>query len=208
VRGRLVRKTRQHNRESRCSVGAVCQAGQNRPTQEPSSRPGLPAGDFYVNLTQQFHSAWALSRRATVTGLVAASLAGVLLGACSTTVTKHGHLFQESDTQKVAPGMSQDQVRMALGTPTTTATVGGNNAFYYIGSTSSQNGFLTPVETDRKVYAVYFNPQGSVERSAQYGLKDGKVFDFSKNQTPSHARDESMLKALFRNLGTKQFGGE
>jgi outer membrane protein assembly factor BamE (lipoprotein component of BamABCDE complex) len=136
--------------------------------------------------------------------IVAGGLA--LVAGCSTTTTKHGHLFQENDTNQVAPGMSQDQVRGALGSPTTTATVGGGSAFYYIGSTEKQNGFLAPVETDRKVYAVYFNPQGSVDRSAQYGLKDGKVFDFSKNQTPTHAKDEGLLKSLFRNLGSKQFG--
>jgi hypothetical protein len=43
-------------------------------------------------------------------------------------------------------------------------------------------------------------------RVAQYGLKDGKVFDYVKNETPAHARDEGILKALFRNLGIKQFG--
>jgi len=32
------------------------------------------------------------------------------------------------------------------------------------------------------------------------------VFDYIKRETPSHARDEGILKALFRNLGTKQLG--
>ena len=68
--------------------------------------------------------------------------------------------------------------------------------------------FLSPKETDRRVLAVYFGEMGSVDRVAQYGLKDGKVFDYVKNQTPSPARDESILKALFRNLGTKQLGLE
>jgi outer membrane protein assembly factor BamE (lipoprotein component of BamABCDE complex) len=149
---------------------------------------------------QGFHGVKVFGRVVMVFGLMAVT------NGCSTTTTKHGHLFQENDTNQVAPGMSQNQVRGALGTPTTTATVGGGSAFYYIGSTEKQNGFLAPVETDRKVFAVYFNPQGSVDRSAQYGLKDGKVFDFSKNQTPTHAKDEGILKSLFRNLGTKQFG--
>jgi len=56
------------------------------------------------------------------------------------------------------------------------------------------------------VVAVYFSSLGSVDRVAQYGLKDGKVFDYVKNETPAHARDEGILKALFRNLGIKQFG--
>jgi outer membrane protein assembly factor BamE (lipoprotein component of BamABCDE complex) len=65
---------------------------------------------------------------------------------------------------------------------------------------------MKPSEKDRTVLAVYFSQLGSVERVAQYGLKDGKVFDYVKNETPTHARDEGMLKALFRNLGVKQFG--
>lgn len=130
------------------------------------------------------------------------------LGGCAETVTKHGHLFQENDLQQVRPGMSQDQVRTSLGTPTTTAAVGTGSAFYYISSTATSKAFFKPTERERTVLAVYFTPMGSVERVAQYGLKDGKVFDFVKNETPHQARDESMLKALFRNLGTKPLGLE
>lgn len=140
--------------------------------------------------------------------LCAAVLACSMLSACGETVTKHGHHFQDNDLQQVSSGMSQDQVRSTLGTPTTTATVGSGTAFYYISSTTGQTSFFKPVEKDRKVLAVYFNPLGSVDRVAQYGLKDGKVFNYAKQETPSPARDEGILKALFRNLGTKQLGLE
>jgi len=130
------------------------------------------------------------------------------LAGCSETVIKHGHLFQESDLQQVSVGMSQEQVRTSLGTPTTTAAVGTGSAFYYISSTETQVAFYKPAEKDRTVLAVYFNPLGSVDKVAKYGLKDGKVFDYVKNETPSHARDENILKALFRNLGVKQLGLE
>ena len=132
--------------------------------------------------------------------------AGLMLAACSETITTHGHQFQDNDVQSVTPGMSQEQIKTALGTPTTTATVGGGSAYYYISSTHGQSSFFKPVEKDRKVLAVYFSPMGSVDRVAQYGLKDGKVFDYVKQQTPTASRDEGILKALFRNLGTKQFG--
>jgi len=135
-----------------------------------------------------------------------AALFALVLTACSETVTKHGFHFHDNDLQQVRPGMSQEEVKTTLGTPTTTATVGGGTAYYYIGSTEGQKSFLKPVEKDRKVLAIYFSQLGSVERVAQYGLKDGKVFDYVKQETPHHARDESMLKALFRNLGTKQLG--
>ena len=136
----------------------------------------------------------------------AAALACLMLAACAEVVTKHGHQFQDNDLQQVSPGMSEDQVRSTLGTPTTTASVGAGRAFYYISSTTGQTSFLKPVEKDRRVVAIYFSPMGSVDRVAHYGLKDGKVFDYVKQQTPTPARDEGLLKALFRNLGTKQLG--
>ena len=80
--------------------------------------------------------------------------------------------------------MGQEQVRASLGSPTTTATIGSGSAYYYISSTQGQTAFFTPVERDRKMLAVYFTPLGSVDRVAQYGLKDGKVFDFVKHETP------------------------
>jgi outer membrane protein assembly factor BamE (lipoprotein component of BamABCDE complex) len=141
-------------------------------------------------------------------GAALVALAALVLTACSETVTVRGHQFQETDVQRVTKGMGQDQVRAALGSPTTTAAVGTGSAFYYISSTEGQAAFFKPTERDRKVLAVYFTPVGSVERVAQYGLKDGKVFDYVKNETPNAARDESMLKKLFRNLGTKQLGLE
>lgn len=141
-------------------------------------------------------------------GAALVALGALVLTACSETVTVRGHQFQEADVQRVTKGMGQDQVRAALGSPTTTAAVGTGSAYYYISSTEGQAAFFKPTERDRKVLAVYFTPVGSVERVAQYGLKDGKVFDYVKNETPSAARDEGMLKKLFRNLGTKQLGLE
>ena len=141
-------------------------------------------------------------------GVCIAAAALVLVAACSETVTKHGHQFQENDLKSIASGMSQEQVKTTLGTPTTTATVGSGSAYYYISSTHGQTSFFKPVEKDRKVLAVYFNQLGSVDRVAHYGIKDGKVFDYASQKTPTPARDEGLLKALFRNLGAKQFGVE
>jgi outer membrane protein assembly factor BamE (lipoprotein component of BamABCDE complex) len=140
--------------------------------------------------------------------LCIAALLALALTACAETITKHGHHFQDNDLKQISTGMSQEQVRTTLGTPTTTATVGSGSAFYYISSTQGQSSFFKPVEKDRKVVAVYFTPLGSVDRISQYGLKDGKVFDYVKQKTPAQARDEGLLKALFRNLGTKQLGLE
>ena len=129
---------------------------------------------------------------------------GLGIAGCSSTVTRHGHLFQENDLQQVQPGMSQEQVKLALGTPTTTATAGNANAFYYMSSTKKQSSFMSPTETDRQVVAVYFNKVGTVDRVANYGMKDGKVFDTISRTTPSaNQNDDGVLKSLFRNLGQR-----
>lgn len=146
------------------------------------------------------------SRRRSAALCAAALLAASLAAAgCSEQITKHGHQFNENDMQSVQPGMSQEQVRMSLGSPATTATVASGNAYYYISSTMKQTAFFLPEETDRQVVAVYFNQGGSVDRVANYGLKDGKVFDFVKRTTPAPGTaEDGILKQLFRNLGKKQ----
>lgn len=144
---------------------------------------------------------------ALVTGAVV--LCAVMTGGCAEQITKHGQLFRETDIQQIQPGMAQEQVRLALGTPTSTTTTGSGQVYYYISSTMSQKAFFTPEEVDRNVLAVYFNPTGTVDRVANYGLKDGKIFDFISRTTPAPGGNEDgILKQLFRNLGQKQIFGE
>jgi outer membrane protein assembly factor BamE (lipoprotein component of BamABCDE complex) len=147
-------------------------------------------------------------RNRLVTGIL---LAGAILftGGCAEQITKHGQLFRESDLTQITPGMMQEQVKLALGTPTSTTTTGSGQVYYYISSTMSQTAFFTPKEVDRKVVAVYFNETGTVDRVANYGLKDGKIFDFISRTTPAPGGNEDgILKQLFRNLGQKQIFGE
>lgn len=145
-----------------------------------------------------------LTRRAALAIAVSLAVAG-----CSEQITKHGHIFHDSDLLQVQNGMTQDQVRMVMGTPTTTTTSGTGNVYYYISSTTAQTAFFKPAEKDRQVAAVYFDPNGGVERVANYGLKDGKIFDFITATTPAPGgKDDGLLKQLFRNLGQKQMFGD
>ncbi len=147
----------------------------------------------------------------------AASIAGPLVlavmigGGCGQSiskVTKHGHQFRATDAQLIQPGMSQDDVRVSLGTPTTTSRFKGGTAFYYISSTTSQMAFLAPKEIDRRVFAVYFNELGTVDRIANYGLKDGRVFDFISRKTPAaNNNDTGLLGQMFKNLGKRAVTG-
>ncbi len=136
-------------------------------------------------------------RRAAWAALAAG---GMILAGCSGTVIHQGHLFQEEDVAQIRPRMGKDQVVLALGTPDTQSAAGGG-AYYYISTTASQPmPFMKPEVTDRHIVAVYFN-KDRVEQIANYGLKDGKVFDFIKRETPAYSRDQGLLKELFRDIG-------
>ncbi len=157
-------------------------------------------------LTKVGHSMASGNWRSVVVGMLLAAAIGV--SGCAETIVKHGHQFRETDVQQITTGMSQDQVKLTLGTPTTTSAIATGNTYYYISSTEAEKSFLSPRETDRQVVAVYFNQTGTVEQVANYGLKDGKVFDFISAKTPAPgAKDEGLLKSLFRNLGKQQVFG-
>jgi len=155
-------------------------------------------------------TSWTAAIGAVRSWRFALLLAAVLpLCACGGTVIKHGTQFRENDIQQIQPGMSQEQVRLNLGTPATTAVVGGGRAYYYILSTKTQTAFLLPDEKDRQVVAVYFSEAGTVDRVANYGLEDGKVIDYISRTTPAPGgQDDGILKQLFRNLGQKQLFGD
>jgi outer membrane protein assembly factor BamE (lipoprotein component of BamABCDE complex) len=92
------------------------------------------------------------------------------------------------------------QALAALGSPSTTSTVGGD-AWYYIGQKLVRPiAFLAAKLTDQNVLAIYFDKSGKVERIANYGLKDGQVFDFVSRTTPTGGEEPNFLRNMFSNL--------
>ena len=97
---------------------------------------------------------------------------------------------------QIPPGSSRDQVLIALGTPSTTATFGGE-VFYYISQTEYQAvAFLEPKVVDQRVSPSTSTKDSKVERVANYGLKDGKVFDFVRGATPTGGADQNFLQTV------------
>ena len=48
--------------------------------------------------------------------------------------------------------------------------------------------------------ALYFDKSGKVERVANYGMKDGQVFDFVSRTTPTAGQEPNFLRNMFANL--------
>jgi outer membrane protein assembly factor BamE (lipoprotein component of BamABCDE complex) len=111
--------------------------------------------------------------------------------------TQHGYVVSPTALQQVPAGSSKDQVLIALGSPSTTANY-GNDVFYYISQTRSRAAtFLPERVVDQRVVAVYFDNKNKVARVADYGLQDGKVFDFVSRTTPTAGVDQTFLSQLF-----------
>jgi outer membrane protein assembly factor BamE (lipoprotein component of BamABCDE complex) len=51
---------------------------------------------------------------------------------------------------------------------------------------------------DQRVVAVYFDKNKRVERLANYGQRDGKVFDYISRTTPAGGEELSYLTYLFK----------
>ena len=140
-------------------------------------------------------------RRTTRLGLV---LAGALpLAACGSTTEPlpPGSVQPEGALAQIPVGASQDQVLIVLGTPSTVATVNGE-AFYYISQTAQRSAAFLPHDVvDQRVISVYFDKDRKVARLANYGMKDGKVFDFYSQTTATGGAELSYLRNMFKNIG-------
>lgn len=115
---------------------------------------------------------------------------------------QHGYVFDEASLEQVPPGSTQEQVLLVLGTPSTVATVSGE-VFYYISQKAERTAFLESKVTDQKVLAVYFSQDRRVERIANYGLKDGKVFDFISRTTPTGGADQNLIRQILQGASFK-----
>jgi outer membrane protein assembly factor BamE (lipoprotein component of BamABCDE complex) len=124
---------------------------------------------------------------------------GLTLGGCGafTQVYHRGYILPEGALEQIPLGSSQDQVLVVLGTPSTVATVSGE-VFYYISQRAEQQlAFLPQRVTNQRVVSVYFDRERRVARVANYGLKDGKVFDFVSRTTPAGGQELNYLNYLF-----------
>ena len=116
---------------------------------------------------------------------------------------QRGYQVDEQALGQVRKGMNAEQVVQTVGTEWNVATV-GNRKWDYVSQRSRRKfQFLGEQVVDQRITAVYFDKNLRVERTALYGLQDGKVFDFISRTTPAGGEESSFLTQLFR--GTNNF---
>lgn len=112
----------------------------------------------------------------------------------------HGYIIDGNAMSQIKTGSSAEQVLVVLGSPTTTSTVGGD-AWYYISQKSNRRvAFMKRTINDQRVLAVYYDKKKRVERVANYGMRDGKLFDFVSRKTPTAGAEPSFVRNIMTNL--------
>jgi len=133
--------------------------------------------------------------------ILAVALAlGLPLAGCFSETYQKGYLIPEGALEQIPIGASQEQVLIVLGTPSTVATVSGE-VFYYISQRSERPvAFMPQQMVDQRVVAVYFDRNRRVERLANYGMKDGRVFDYVSRTTPTGGNESAYLSNVLQSF--------
>ncbi|KEG20134.1 outer membrane protein assembly factor BamE [Bartonella bacilliformis] len=124
----------------------------------------------------------------------------IALSGCSnlSQVYKEGYILDQSALDSISIGSSQEQVLLSLGSPSL-KTKYDNEVFYYISQIRYRGmQFMKTKIVDRKVLTIYFDNNNQVERIANYGLQDGRVFDFITQTTPTSSKDQSFLMQFIK----------
>jgi outer membrane protein assembly factor BamE (lipoprotein component of BamABCDE complex) len=133
-------------------------------------------------------------------GAVAAALACAALGGCTGEQFQKGYILPAGALEQIPIGASQDQVLIVMGTPSTVATLDGE-VFYYISQRAERPvAFMNQKVVDQRVIAVYFDKNRRVRRLANYGMQDGRIFDFISRTTATSGQEMSYLAPLFKLL--------
>jgi outer membrane protein assembly factor BamE (lipoprotein component of BamABCDE complex) len=140
------------------------------------------------------------NRRVAVACCILLALA---LAGCTDETFQRGYVLPDGALEQIPLGASQEQVLLVLGTPSTVATVSGE-AFYYISQKADRPvAFMLEKVTDQRVIAVYFDRDRKVRRLAAYGMKDGHVFDFVSQTTPTSGNDLNVVTTIIHNFEGK-----
>lgn len=145
----------------------------------------------------------AATRRHGLRATLAATLVCAAMAGCTGETFQKGYILPPGALEQIQIGASQDQVLIVMGTPSTVATLNGE-VFYYISQRAERKvSFMPQKVIDQRVIAVYFDKNRQVTRLANYGLKDGKIFDFISRTTPTSGQEISYLQPLFKLLSAK-----
>lgn len=122
-------------------------------------------------------------------------------GACTPSVDLRGNLPTPENLAQIKPGKTtRDEVQQLLGTPSSTATFGGES-WQYISARTETTAFFKPELKDRKAVSITFDRSGVVKEVVERGMEDGVAVKAVERETPTAGKELSILEQLVGNIG-------
>lgn len=134
----------------------------------------------------------------TRNALLALFVAGPLLAGCGQPPVTRGYVQDDRALAQIKPGTSAESVILVLGTPSVVSTVGGKGYYYISQRISQRYQFMHPTITDQRVLAVFIDGKNKVERVANYGMEDGRLFDFITRKTATGGDELTFVRQLIK----------
>ncbi|MGB4058072.1 MAG: outer membrane protein assembly factor BamE [Alphaproteobacteria bacterium] len=133
--------------------------------------------------------------------LASAGFLGLVLPACTPTVSQHGNMLEDHQIKTVIPGIhTRSDVLRILGSPTTQAPF-NENLWYYIGQETEKSGILDPEVTKERIVLVLFNEAGTVEQVREMPKGSRLDVPIERGKTPTHGNDVTIMQQFLGNLG-------
>ena len=137
------------------------------------------------------------------------ALAVCSLAACAkdTFITYTGNMPSEDKIEQVRMGMTREEVKNILGTPSSVVAL-DRDTWIYMSAEIEQVAFLKPEEKERKLLVIKFNQDGNVFAIQHKSRANGKNINISEAETPTPEQDQGFFRKYFGGVGQyAPFGG-
>lgn len=138
-------------------------------------------------------------------------LSMVLLGlagcAKDTFVSHTGNMPAEDKVSQLSKGMSRQQVRELLGSPSSIVSL-DRDTWIYMSSEIEQIAFMPPKEIERRLLVLKFDGNGQVADIQHVDKTKGQELEVSKKETETVEQEQGFFRKYFGGVGQfTPFGG-
>ena len=143
----------------------------------------------------------ACSRTSRRRGWITTLALVLTAGACSPTVSTHGHRLDDEMLAQLEPGRtSRDQVVSLLGSPSSRSTF-DDGSWYYVSRRTERKSFYQEDVVDQQVVTITFDQSGVVEAVERGALEDARRIQPVARETPTEGNELSLLEQFIGNVG-------
>lgn len=130
-------------------------------------------------------------------------LLGILiLSGCSGDyfIQTEGNLPSKKDISSIKEGMSGEEVRNLLGSPSAVSSL-NHRTWIYMNSTMKRMAFFHPEELERNIVVIEFDLDGKVTKLVELTKENGKDIKIATDKTPVMGNEQTFMEKYFGGVG-------